>query len=166
MKITTFTMAFCTMAMIQTILAQTLTITSPVEGSTLYKNQPQRVTWIGDLATRNKQIKIQLMRGDANALQLVKTLAENVNIGDRQKEFNVPADVPEGDGYALAVGEAPSIAYMGKISIKNQNNDVRKREKFEQAAATEIKLTNNGIITYSVSLTLFMSIFIVMITLF
>ncbi|KAI9305147.1 hypothetical protein BJ944DRAFT_230655 [Cunninghamella echinulata] len=166
MKFTTFTMTFCMMALFQTILAQTLTITFPVEGFTLYKNQPQRVTWIGDLATHNKQIKIQLMKGNANALQLVKTLAENVNVSDYQKEFTVPADVPEGDGYALAVGEAPSIAYMGKISIRNQNNDIRKREKYEQDDVTETKLTSNGVMTYSVNLNLFILISIIMVTLF
>ncbi|CAO3633459.1 unnamed protein product [Cunninghamella blakesleeana] len=167
MKFTTamFATVICMVGLLQTVFAQTLTITGPVEGTTLTKGQSQKISWVGNLSTTDKNIKIQLLKGDSNNLQPVKVLAENVNVQDGAKVITVPGDVPEDDDYAISIGQGPSVAYMGKITIKNYIQ--RRHQHLQRRADKEGEMkVNGGMTKYSFNLAILGLVFFAMITLF
>ncbi|KAG1432899.1 hypothetical protein G6F57_022598 [Rhizopus arrhizus] len=60
------------------------------------------------------------MKGDPNALQLVQTLAENVDASKGSTPVEVPKNATAGSDYSLAVGKDSSqMAYIGGLVLSS-----------------------------------------------
>ncbi|KAI8061068.1 hypothetical protein BC940DRAFT_370889 [Gongronella butleri] len=102
-------------------------ITSPLEGATLQKNQQVTITWDLHNELEKKTVEddgegltVELYRGDPTKLQMVRTLAESVDINDDSAQITIPQDLENGNDYALAVGSnADNMNYIGKLTIND-----------------------------------------------
>ncbi|KAL1916353.1 uncharacterized protein VTP21DRAFT_5970 [Calcarisporiella thermophila] len=61
---------------------------------------------------------IKLMGGDPRALQQVAIIAENVDGASGSYTWTVPPNLPEGNSYAVVLGNPPEVAYSTQFTIK------------------------------------------------
>lgn len=73
------------------------------------------VAWIDGAPGRQP---LKLMRGSATALEQVLEIAR-VDGAAGHYVWAVPADLPPGNDYAIALGNAPDIGYSGQFTISS-----------------------------------------------
>jgi hypothetical protein len=66
--------------------------------------------------------KIVLAKGDPTALVPVSTIAQNVDAKAGSYVWNIPADTPAGEDYALEFGDSPDMSFTGLFTIKSNGN--------------------------------------------
>ncbi|KAI7863502.1 hypothetical protein BDF14DRAFT_1843806 [Spinellus fusiger] len=95
----------------------TVVITQPLPGASWRIGSSHNVTW------QNPQnivdaLMIRLMRGDPDALEVVITLATDVDVSKGSAMVILPQNVTGGSNYSIAVGSNPSqTAYIGGLNI-------------------------------------------------
>ncbi|KAG1016369.1 hypothetical protein G6F26_012581 [Rhizopus arrhizus] len=93
-------------------------ITEPIQGTTWTPGSSQNVTW-QNVQQGVETLIINLMKGDATALQLVQALASGIDASKGSTLVDVPSNVTEGT-YSVAVGSDSShLAYMGGVIVSN-----------------------------------------------
>ncbi|RCH79053.1 hypothetical protein CU097_002940, partial [Rhizopus azygosporus] len=96
-----------------------VSITSPLQGTTWQIGSKETVTW-QNVQQNVDKLLINLMKGDPNALQLVQTLAENVDASKGSTQVEVPKNATAGSDYSLAVGKDSSqMAYIGGLVLSS-----------------------------------------------
>lgn len=65
---------------------------------------------------------IVLAKGSPSALEPISTIAENVDAKAGIFAWNIPADIPAGEDYALEFGTSPDMSFAGLFTIKNDAN--------------------------------------------
>lgn len=62
--------------------------------------------------------KIMLAKGDPLALEVVATIAENVDAKKGSYTWSIPADTAPGSDYAFELGVSPDMSFSGMFTIK------------------------------------------------
>ncbi|KAF7731504.1 hypothetical protein EC973_009268 [Apophysomyces ossiformis] len=93
-----------------------VSITGPLRGAVLTAGESTTITWINP--TVQTISKIALAKGDPAALQVVATIAENVDASTGSYTWNIPSDTPSGNDYALELGTSPNMSFAGLFTIE------------------------------------------------
>ncbi|KAF9976983.1 hypothetical protein BGZ73_007388 [Actinomortierella ambigua] len=103
--------------------ADMLRISNPTQGTTWKAGETVFLQWAGNCASmghQSKEVDINLMTGDPQALRFVAKLASIDCSGtDTRKEFIMPADVVTASGkYSLSVQTVPELSYSNVFTIE------------------------------------------------
>ncbi|ORX44770.1 hypothetical protein DM01DRAFT_1398566 [Hesseltinella vesiculosa] len=98
-------------------------ITSPAEGTSLKQNEQATLTWQVQPSDQTKaggptELTVQLLRGDPNHLEFIRTLNEHIDMGSGSAQITIPKEIEDGNNYAFAIGSTPEdLNYIGRINI-------------------------------------------------
>ncbi|KAG0260603.1 hypothetical protein DFQ27_003451 [Actinomortierella ambigua] len=103
--------------------ADMLRISNPTQGTTWKTGETVFLQWAGNCASmgrQSKEVDINLMTGDPQALRFVAKLASIDCAGtDTRKEFIMPANVVTASGqYSLSVQTVPELSYSNVFTIE------------------------------------------------
>ncbi|KAI9250692.1 hypothetical protein EDC94DRAFT_622919 [Helicostylum pulchrum] len=93
-----------------------VSITSPLMNTVYTAGQDAVISWIKP--TVDTIPKIMLAKGDPLALEVVATIAENVDAKKGSYTWKIPADTAPGNDYAFELGVSPDMSFSGMFSIK------------------------------------------------
>ncbi|KAI8335834.1 hypothetical protein BC941DRAFT_429522 [Chlamydoabsidia padenii] len=93
-----------------------VSITSPLTGTVYTAGKPAIISWIQP--TVDTIPAIVIAQGNPNALQIVQTIANNVDATAGSYTWNIPADFAPGSDYALELGVSPNISFTGLFTIQ------------------------------------------------
>ncbi|KAG2235297.1 hypothetical protein BDF21DRAFT_497253 [Thamnidium elegans] len=93
-----------------------VSITSPLMNAVYTAGQDAVISWINP--TVDTIPKIMLAKGDPLALEVVATIAENVDAKKGSYTWKIPADTAPGNDYAFELGVSPDMSFSGMFAIK------------------------------------------------
>ncbi|KAL1925758.1 uncharacterized protein VTP21DRAFT_641 [Calcarisporiella thermophila] len=119
---------FCLLALLGIAFAQQqIFITNPTQGTVWEAGKKATIVWTGG----SGQVPIKLMTGNPNALQQVAVIG-TVEASTGTFTYDVPANLPAGNQYAIAIGNPPP-AYSPQFTI--QGGDPNKQAPASSASA-------------------------------
>ncbi|KAF9126694.1 hypothetical protein BGW39_006441 [Mortierella sp. 14UC] len=111
-------------SMVALATADLLQINNPTQGTVWITDKPQRLSWTGNCASMGAagvNVTVDLVTGDADALQYVATLGELDCSGSNTRiDVTIPEDIETGM-YAIIVRTMPTeqTSYTNKFKINN-----------------------------------------------
>ncbi|GAB5589332.1 hypothetical protein Unana1_04232 [Umbelopsis nana] len=108
--------ALALLALTQASLAA-ISPTNPIAGTVWKQGSKATISWTATGTDATADVPIQLVHGDATALQPVTTIVDSVLGSTGKYSWTVPADMPDGADYAVAFGSAPTYYYSHYFTI-------------------------------------------------
>ncbi|CAO3676293.1 unnamed protein product [Umbelopsis vinacea] len=108
--------ALALLALAQASLAA-ISPTNPIAGTVWKQGSKATIAWTATGTDATGTVDINLVHGDATALQPVTDIVSGVKGSTGKYTWAVPADLPDGADYAVAFGTAPNIYYSHYFTI-------------------------------------------------
>ncbi|KAL1920146.1 uncharacterized protein VTP21DRAFT_1292 [Calcarisporiella thermophila] len=90
-------------------------VTQPITGTVWQAGSQVQIVWTNGTPG---PLPIKLMQGDPRALQQVAVITDSADGASGSYAWNIPANLPEGSQYSIALGNPPDINYSNVFTIK------------------------------------------------